>query len=212
MTLKKFPYSQCTLLSNNLFLEQAISRISFKNQVVEQTTSNFHFLLPVAAVRSTPGNINPLRNFKLSIKVRSGGRGELIVSWRKAKTNKTIDGYYIYWKVKCRKTQFQREILQNSQANRYIISDLQNSTTYLVEARAFQKTFKGKMSDVVRGSTSPEAVFLKMNINQNDSDSIKVEWKRLWKKNSGDDEVKEYNVSIVATWDVLHFGISVLKR
>lgn len=133
---------------------------------------------------------------KLKISLSSGGAGELDVIWGKLNKGVNIDGYYIYWKVKGLKLQYQRETLQSNLSTHYKISDLQNSTKYSVRVQVFKETIKGPLSKPVQHSTSNKPLRLKMAVTQNDSDSMTVTWRRLWKKNSGEDSLKAYTVSI----------------
>jgi hypothetical protein len=131
----------------------------------------------------------------LNITLSPGGAGELLVNWQKLDKSIDIAGYYIYWKVKG--SDFQRETLQNDLSTRHTISDLQNSTKYIVRVQVFTEALKGPMSKSMHQRTSNKPVSLKMAVTQNDSDSMTVTWKRLWKKNSGKDTLKKYTVSIV---------------
>lgn len=115
--------------------------------------------------------------------------------WAPIKENVKIDGFYIYWQAES--LPFQNETLQNVRSNGYMISDLQNSTKYSVYVKVFNKTDEGPVSETIEQWTSSEPVTLQMGIMQNDTDSIKVTWKRLWKKMSGNDTLKTYIVSIL---------------
>ena len=131
---------------------------------------------------------------KLKISLSSGGAGELDVIWGKLRKGVNIDGYYIYWKMKG--LEYQKETLQSNVSTRYKISHLQNSTKYSVRVQVFKKALKGPFSKPVEHSTSDKPLSLKIAVTQNDSDSMTVTWKRLWKKNSGEDTLKMYAVSI----------------
>ncbi|CAB3986466.1 roundabout homolog 1-like isoform X1 [Paramuricea clavata] len=140
----------------------------------------------------TPPTLPVKKLPKLNIKLSPGGAGELRVNWQKLDKSVDIAGYYIYWKVKG--SDFQRETLQNDLSTRYTISDLQNSTKYIVRVQVFTEALKGPMSKSMHQRTSNKPVSLKMAVTQNDSDSMTVTWKRLWKKNSGKDTLKKYTI------------------
>jgi hypothetical protein len=133
---------------------------------------------------------------KLKIKLSPGGAGELRVVWQKLNDDIDIDGFYIYWRVKGSRY-ITKEILQNHLSTGYTISELQNSTKYSVEVEMFKgTTVVGLKSKTVNQRTSRKPVSLKIGVTRNDSDSISVTWKRLWKPKSGKDSVKSYTVSI----------------
>ena len=129
------------------------------------------------------------------MKLAPGEAGEVEVTWKKFNKDINIDGYYIQWRVKGRRN-YQREILQNPLSVRYTISGLQNSTKYSVRVRVFKKTVEGPWSKITHQRTSSEPVSFKMAVTLNDSESVTVTWKRLWKKNSGEDTLESYTVSI----------------
>lgn len=139
--------------------------------------------------------------------MNSAGAGELVVTWDRLDEPEKYDGYYIYWKVKDKGSNYQIETLQNNLLTRYKISDLQNSTMYTVRVQVFKGAHKGLMSTIKDQSTSEEPVTLKMSVTQNDSDSLTVTWKRLWKKNSGEDTLKSYTVNMP-----LLFSLPVMKH
>ena len=138
--------------------------------------------------------VNFLRNVKLKISVRPGGPGELIVSWQEFSESQIIEGYHVYWKFEGGGMGLQQETIENSKTNRYILSYLQNFTSYAVQVVTYFNTFQGIRSEYAYSKTTNEAISLKMSI-ENYSDSITVKWKPLWKRNSGEDEVKNYTVS-----------------
>ena len=81
-----------------------------------------------------------------------------MVSWEKSSNYAAVDGYYIYWKAVLGKQR--REILRNSRAESYTITDLQNSTTYRVKVQVFKGKTKGFISTVVHKKTSKEVIVL----------------------------------------------------
>ncbi|XP_046852514.1 roundabout homolog 3-like [Xenia sp. Carnegie-2017] len=152
--------------------------------------------LPTNPIEEIPEEI-PLPILKIN--VTSGIAGQLYVRWAPIKENVKIDGFYIYWQAES--LPFQNETLQNVRSSGYMISDLQNSTKYSVYVKVFNKAGEGPVSETIEQWTSSEPVTLQMGIMQNDTDSIKVTWKRLWKKMSGNDTLKTYIIFYSSTSD-----------